>query len=863
MLAQTLDGQPISAGIGSRQQRAFDTFAQSIDLGATGPGDGLDGEPLQSDVEQALEPYDPFTDAPYNPGQDAYDPISDSPYDDVVATPGLGSNQQQVEQSYVQDLNLGSTGPGPTTTPGLGSAQQLTDQTLVQDLNLGSTGPGPTTTPGLGSAQQRTEAKAIEDQDLGSTGPGPTTTPGLGSAQQRTEQEFAEDQDLGSTGPDYTDDLPTARHRYMALLQYADELDQELYQRQMLNTSAPGASAGVTIRERVPPERVAAMSGVDLNRLNAEIEARLLQHRSFFMDPDQTDAPTELSENVLKRDAPDESEVDDGARKRAKALTAADRATERARIRRAVTQRVQAKADQFPISVKPTIGKTRRGDRKAFFRRAMGDAVDATPGLGSARQQAQADFVASQDLGSTGKLPRERTSARANPYIANTSSGRAARREFFRQAAEHYQARADRADATPGLGSARQQAQADFVSSVNVGATGPLSTLQHKRDRFPISVKPAVGKTRRNDRKGFFRLALKDSADATPGLGSARQQAQADFVSSVNVGATGPQQLQRKERGELGVQPVVVKPKPSSRRPRLPPRRRNDEYRRMPVDLPPYVARPPNGFVVTEVPSADTDDADSQIRRLVDMDPGEDPGDPGDLGEDTGEDGEDPYDPFTDAPYNEEPTEREPLAGLPVRPPPVDDGEEPYDPVTDAPYDEDGDGYVTADDQLDDSEVNRTFDSLMDYYYDTTEPTDSNELPDGEQGLVDDVAEMAEDDEQAVDSGATNDGVGGPHVATDVDVAGNPIVQAIGAASIPTNRAPGGSRTQFGIQSYGVVRAAAPGPMNTEIRQGLIEQRKLAQASYVNTALAPVEDYAYAYQAPMPGYTPYYYGVYV
>ena len=703
MLAQTLDGQPISAGIGSRQQRAFDTFAQSIDLGATGPGDGLDGEPLQSDVEQAalalpdpsldgeplqsdveraLEPYDPFVDAPY----DDADVLS--PY------PGLGSNQQTNQQSYVQDLNLGSTGPGPTTTPGLGSTQQLT------------------------------EAKAVEDQDLGSTGPGPTTTPGLGSAQQRTEQEFAEDQDLGSTGPDYTDDLPTARHRYMALLQYADELDQELLQRQMLNTSAPGASAGVTIRERVPPERVAAMSGVDLNRLNAEIEARLLQHRSFFMDPDQTDAPTELSENVLKRDAPDESEVDDGARKRAKALTAADRATERARIRRAVTQRVQAKADQFPISVKPTIGKTRRGDRKAFFRRAMGDAVDATPGLGSARQQAQADFV-----------------------------------------------------------------------------------------------------------------------------------------SSVNVGATGPQQLQRKERGELGVQPVVVKPKPSSRRPRLPPRRRNDEYRRMPVDLPPYVARPPNGFVVTEVPSADTDDADNQIRRLVDMDPGEDPGDP-DLGEDTGDDGEEPYDPVTDAPHNEEPTEREPLAGLPVRPPPVDDGEEPYDPVTDAPYDEDGDGYVTADEQLDDSEVNRTFDSLMDYYYDTIEPTDSNELPDGEQGLVDDVAEMAEDDEQAVDSGATNDGVGGPHVATDVDVAGNPIVQAIGAASIPTNRAPGGSRTQFGIQSYGVVRAAAPGPMNTEIRQGLIEQRKLAQASYVNTALAPVEDYAYAYQAPMPGYTPYYYGVY-
>ena len=40
------------------------------------------------------------------------------------------------------------------------------------------------------------------------------------------------------------------------------------------------------------------------------------------------------------------------------------------------------------------------------------------------------------------------------------------------------------------------------------------------------------------------------------------------------------------------------------------------------------------------------------------------------------------------------------------------------------------------------------------------------------------------------------------------------------------------------------------------------EQRKLAQSRYVNTALAPMEDYAYAYQAPISGYTPYYYGVY-
>ena len=97
-------------------------------------------------------------------------------------------------------------------------------------------------------------------------------TPGLGSAQQRAEQEFAEDQDLGSTGPDYTDEPTTERHRYIALLQYADSLDQELLQRQLLNTAEAGASAGATIRERVPPERVAAMSTSQLQRINDQIE---------------------------------------------------------------------------------------------------------------------------------------------------------------------------------------------------------------------------------------------------------------------------------------------------------------------------------------------------------------------------------------------------------------------------------------------------------------------------------------------------------------------------------------------------------------------------------------------------------------
>ena len=37
MFAQTLDGQPISAGIGSSQQQAYQSLAESLNLGSTGP----------------------------------------------------------------------------------------------------------------------------------------------------------------------------------------------------------------------------------------------------------------------------------------------------------------------------------------------------------------------------------------------------------------------------------------------------------------------------------------------------------------------------------------------------------------------------------------------------------------------------------------------------------------------------------------------------------------------------------------------------------------------------------------------------------------------------------------------------------
>ena len=101
---------------------------------------------------------------------------------------------------------------------------------------------------------------------------------------------------LGSTGPDYTDEPTTERHRYIALLQYADELDQELFQRGKLNTSEHGASAGATIRAHVSPQRVATMSTVELQRLNDQIEDQLIQRRNFFIRPSDQAPPDELTE---------------------------------------------------------------------------------------------------------------------------------------------------------------------------------------------------------------------------------------------------------------------------------------------------------------------------------------------------------------------------------------------------------------------------------------------------------------------------------------------------------------------------------------------------------------------------------------
>ena len=139
-------------------------------------------------------------------------------------------------------------------------------------------------------------------------------------------------------------------------------------------------------------------------------------------------------------------------------------------------------------------------------------------------------------------------------------------------------------------------------------------------------------------------------------------------------------------------------------------------------------------------------------------------------------------------------------------------------------------------------------------------PAPSN-FSSSDQGTIDAAAQFAAEQNAALLSGATNDGTGGPGNAEDVDAAGNNMVQSVGPSNIPTNRYPGGSQTQFGVQSYGVVRAKASN--NAELRQGLVQERRMAQATYTNPKLAPVEDYMFAYQPPIPGYTPYYYGNFI
>jgi hypothetical protein len=134
-----------------------------------------------------------------------------------------------------------------------------------------------------------------------------------------------------------------------------------------------------------------------------------------------------------------------------------------------------------------------------------------------------------------------------------------------------------------------------------------------------------------------------------------------------------------------------------------------------------------------------------------------------------------------------------------------------------------------------------------------------------QQKLVAQVKAMTTANTQAVASGATADGVGGPAVVQDMDTTGNPIIQSVAIQGIPSNRVPGGVQNQWGVQSYGIVPAVdtEDATDNTKLRQGLVQERRLAESAYIDPTLAPVEEYLSSYQAPIPGYTPYMYGTYI
>ena len=89
------------------------------------------------------------------------------------------------------------------------------------------------------------------------------------------------------------------------------------------------------------------------------------------------------------------------------------------------------------------------------------------------------------------------------------------------------------------------------------------------------------------------------------------------------------------------------------------------------------------------------------------------------------------------------------------------------------------------------------------------------------------------------------------------------------AAGVPPER-PGGTNGQWGVSAYSgpvgeyanVTRlpdSAAPAGV---LRQEILEQRKRAQSEFVDQSLAPVEALSAAFQPPIPGVAPYYYGRY-
>ena len=85
-----------------------------------------------------------------------------------------------------------------------------------------------------------------------------------------------------------------------------------------------------------------------------------------------------------------------------------------------------------------------------------------------------------------------------------------------------------------------------------------------------------------------------------------------------------------------------------------------------------------------------------------------------------------------------------------------------------------------------------------------------------------------------------------------------------------TPRVPGLTRGQWGVAAYtgtgeqyaNVTRANPSDAPAGVLRQEQVEMRRRAQSEFIDTSLAPVEAISAAFQPPVPGVAPYYYGTY-
>ena len=126
----------------------------------------------------------------------------------------------------------------------------------------------------------------------------------------------------------------------------------------------------------------------------------------------------------------------------------------------------------------------------------------------------------------------------------------------------------------------------------------------------------------------------------------------------------------------------------------------------------------------------------------------------------------------------------------------------------------------------------------------------------GLEPLDADQVEAAEDQAHVPAAREGPEGEGGTQVNEQVDAEGNNSLTR-GRAPIPTNSRPGGSTTQWGVQSYGVI--PNPSVYAGPIREAAVLRRHTDDAQYVRPEFAPQEQF---FSTPVVGPAPYLGGIY-